>query len=192
MVLFIQYTLGFLILIYALYNSTLAFAGRGVGDIFYLFVAIGAALASFILLKDLLFAPIVKQVVKLFYPQGFDTGSDFSRIDSLIYKKEFTEAIKLLDEHITEKPDCAKAYLKKCQIQYDHLKDLDATVVTAYERLNSRELTEEDERLIFLVLDILIDCQKLPEAKQVIETVLSKLKHEKLKCRLQSRLESLG
>ena len=164
----------------------------GLVGIGYLIIAMGAALASFILLKDLLFAPIVKQVEKLFYPQGFDTGSDFSRVDTLIYKKEFAEAIKLLDEHIAEKPECAKAYLKKCQIQYDHLKDLGATVVTAYERLNSKELTEEDERLIFLVLDILIDFQKLTEAKRVTEAVLTKLKHEKLKCRLQSRLESLG
>ena len=191
MVLFVQYTLGFLILIYALYNSMLAFSS-GIVGIFNLVIAMAAALVSFILLKDLLFAPIVKQVEKLFFPQGFDTGSDFSRIDTLIYKKEFEEALKLLDDHIAEKPDCAKAYLKKCQIQYDYLKDLDGTIATGYERLNSKELTEEDERLIFLVLDILVDCEKAVDAKQVIESVLGKVKHEQLQSRLQTRLVNLG
>lgn len=192
MVRFIQYTIGFLLLIYALYNSTLAFAGNSYADIFNLFIAVGAAAASYIFLKDLLFAPILKRVERLFYPEGFDTGSDFSRMDTLIYKEDFIGALKLVDEHLGEKPDCAKGYLKKCQIQYDYLKDAEATLVTGYKRLNSRELNEEDERLIFLVLDILEENQKFEDAKIVIKTVIDKLKHKTLIERLEQRLQNLG
>lgn len=192
MVLFIQYTLGFLLLIYAFYQSTLAFLRGNLGDFYHLFIAMVASLASFIFLKDFWFAPIVNRIEKLFMPDGFDTGSDFSEVDSFIYKKEFAAAIEWLDEHIKENPDCAKAYLKKCQIQYDHLKDPNSTVATGYERLNSKELSEDDERLIFLILDILQDNQKFEYAKILIKTVIEKLKHKALIERLEQRLESLG
>ena len=189
MVLVIQNIIGFILQMAAMYCATVFGVKH---DLPMLFAAMFLQLAAFVLLYDLMVAPFLSYIEKIFYPDGFDTGSDFSRIDSLIYQREFLEAIKLLDEHIKEKPDSARAYLKKCQIQYDHLKDPDSTIATGYERLNSKEISEEDERLIFLVLDILEENQKFEDAKYVLKTVIKKLKHDVLIERLEKRLKNLG
>ena len=191
MVLVIQYTIGFALLVFALFNSMVAFSGGGLENILNLLIAIAAGLASFIFLKDLWFAPIVSRVEKLFYPQGFDLGSDFSKVDSLIYKKDFNAALALLGSGVLNSADGPKAYFKKCQILYDHIKDIEQTLVVAYERLNTSKLVSADEKLIFLVLDILDETYQLQAERDLIDALKFKLDDPKILKRIEMRLQHL-
>ncbi|MCM8530110.1 MAG: hypothetical protein NE330_03025 [Lentisphaeraceae bacterium] len=190
MVLIIQYIIGFALLAFALFNSMLAFNGGGLENLFNLFIAMGAGLASFIFLKDLWFAPIVNRIEKVFYPDGIDTGTDFSKVDSLIYKKDFQGALALIDEDVLNSKFASKAYYKKCQILHDYLQDIDQTLVVAYERLNSEKLVSEDERLIFLVLDILDESEK-QAALDLIKMLKLKINDDKILQRLKLRQQTL-
>lgn len=168
----------------------LAFNGGGLENLFNLFIAMGAGLASFIFLKDLWFAPVVSRIEKIFYPSGFDIGTDFSKVDSLIYKKDFEGALALIDEDVLKSKFAPKAYYKKCQILHDHIHDLEETLKVAYERLNAEKLVTEDEKLIFLVLDILDGSQK-QAALDLIDALQSKIDDEKILKRVQMRQQSL-
>lgn len=191
MVLLVQYIIGFVLLIFALYNSSLAFSS-GIGGIANLIIAIGAALASFILLKDLYFAPLVSRLERMFYPQGVDTGSDFSAVDTLIYQQDFRGALAWLDEYLQSHENSSKGHYKKCSLLYDKMKDQEAAVTAGCIGLSQEKLGEDDERLIFLTLDILSEMGRLQQEVELIEQILKRIDKKALVSRLMLRRDSLS
>lgn len=190
MLLVIKYIIGFCLLGVALYFSMHAFNSTNNG-ILDLLISLPFAIAAYIFLKDLFINPILKRIESFYLPKGFNTGPEYSLVDTLIQRHDFTEALKVLNEVLQKNPESPLGYYKKCALLYEKMNQQENALQVAYFRLSVPELTTKDERLILLTLDILTDNSYTKEAKKLLAQTIPKIDDANIKSRLTKRNESL-
>jgi hypothetical protein len=190
MLLIIQYIIGFCLLGVALYFSMHAF-NSGANGIVDLLISLPFAMAAYIFLKDLFINPILKKFESFYLPKGFNTGPEYSLVDTLIQRNDFTEALNVLNEVLQENPESSLGYYKKCALLYERMNQQENALQVAYLRLSVPKLTIKDERLILLTLDILADNSYTKEAKKLLVQIIPKIDDANIKSRLNKRNESL-
>ena len=186
---FVQYFIGFSLWALSFFLSARAFVQLNILDIF---ISVFCGLLAFIFTKDFFLYPVAKMTERFFYSAGGDYHDELSHVESLITDHRYELAREELLQYIAENPESSLAYHRLVALLNDHLHESELALELAYKRLNAGKLAREDDKLIFLTVDILEELQQLPHAEQLLESVISKVADKMLRTSLQERLQIIS